>query len=220
MVERLLNYICIFLALILVLPVHEFAHAVIAVKCGDNTPKFYNRLTLNPISHFDLRGVLCFVLFGFGWAKPVPINPYNFRKRKRDTILVSSAGVLANYILAFIAYPLCILSLKIADFGYFTYVLQLSLYYVFSLSLVFFIFNLIPVYPLDGFRIVDTLTTRRGAFYNFLYRYGSFVLMGLFVLSFIADVTGFWQIDILGIAINFLVDKISIPIKAFWGLIF
>jgi len=220
MVEKILVYLCRFIALLLVLPIHEYAHALIAVKCGDPTPKFNKRLTINPLAHFDLKGLLCFVLFGFGWARPVPINPYNFRKRKRDTILVSLAGVIANYLLAFIIYPLFLLSLKIPSFYYFTYSLQLSLYFIFSLSLVFFIFNLIPVFPLDGFRVVDALTIKRGKVYNFLYRYGMYCLFFLFILSFVSEMTGIWQLDILGIAIEFLVDKIQVPIIAFWGLIF
>lgn len=78
MVELVLRYICSFLALMVVLPLHEFAHAFMAVKHGDMTPKLYNRYTINPLAHFDLIGLACFVFAGFGWAKPVPINPNNF----------------------------------------------------------------------------------------------------------------------------------------------
>ena len=70
-----------FLAVIAVISLHEFAHAFVAYKCGDPTAKFSGRMTLNPVKHFDLWGMLCFAVAGFGWAKPVPINPYNFRPR-------------------------------------------------------------------------------------------------------------------------------------------
>lgn len=220
MAERILNYIAVFLALIVVLPLHEFAHAFAAVKCGDYTPKINGRYTLNPLAHFDPIGLACFVFAGFGWAKPVPVNPYNFRHYKRGSFWVSSAGVIANYLLAFVALPLFMLSLNIPDFGYFTYVLQQTLYYIFSMSLVFFVFNLIPVYPLDGFRIYDALSKKRGGLYRFLRFQGIYVLYFLMLLSIISDITGVWQLDILGIAMNFAVGFIEIPITAFWGLIF
>ena len=124
MIERILNYICIFLALIVVLPIHEFAHAFIAYKSGDNTPKDQGRLTLNPLAHFDVYGLILFVIAGFGWAKPVAINPYNFKHYKRDYFFVSIGGVVANYLTAFIIYPIFLLLLKVPQFGYFTYVLQ------------------------------------------------------------------------------------------------
>ncbi len=221
MVERILEYISIFLALLLVLPLHEFAHGFAAVKCGDNTPKLYNRYTLNPLAHFDLLGLGFFVIAGFGWAKPMPVNPYNFRNYNRGCFFVSIAGVVANYILAFIAYPLLILVLLyVPQFGYFTQVLGQTLYYIFNLSIVFFVFNLIPVYPLDGFRVVDVFCKKRGGFYNFLRYQGIYVLYFLMLLSFVSDVSGIWQLDILGIAISYLTNFISYPITLFWGLIF
>ena len=109
-VYDILDYIAKFLALMLVLSLHEFAHAFAAVKCGDITPKLNNRYTINPFAHFDLVGLLSFLLVGFGWAKPVPVNPNNFNKYKRGLFFVSIAGVLMNYVTAFFIYPLFILS--------------------------------------------------------------------------------------------------------------
>ena len=219
-VDRILEYISIFLALLIVLPIHEFAHAFAAVKFGDPTPKFQGRYTLNPMAHFDTMGIVCFVLLGFGWAKPVPINPSNFKKYKAGCFWTSIAGVLANYLLAFVAWPLFVLSLSIPQFGYFTDVLQIALYYCFSLSIVFFVFNLIPVYPLDGFRAISVYNKKRGNVYEFLRTKGIFVLYGLFALSLIADLTELYYLDILGMFINWATGILSVPITAFWGLIF
>lgn len=218
-IDKIILYISEFLALMVVLPFHEFAHAFVAYKCGDPTAKLNGRMTLNPFAHFDIAGLVCFVLAGFGWAKPVPIQPLNFRKYKRDSFLVAGAGVAMNYILAFLVYPLFILSLRIPSFGYYTYVLQLSLSLIVSFSLCFFVFNLIPIFPLDGFMMIDAYSKKRSGLYRFLRFYGIYVLYFLFFLSVLADITGLYYLDVLGTAINFIVGYIEIPIMAFWGLI-
>ena len=221
MIDRIIDKIAVFLALLLVLPVHEFAHAFAADKSGDLTPRLNGRYTLNPLAHFDIIGLVMFLFAGFGWAKPVPVNPSNFKHKKLDGILVSSAGVIANYITAFIFYPLALLAiLYVPEFGYFTTVLQKTLLYVCSLGLVFFVFNLLPIYPLDGFRIIDSFINKRGKFYYNYRKFGIYFLYALILLSFIADITGIYYLDILGIAINFIISYIQIPIVWFWGLIF
>lgn len=220
MIEKLLIYISIFLALIIVLPIHEFAHAFVAVKFGDDTPKINGRYNLNPLSHFDVSGLICFIVTGFGWARPVPVNPYNFRKFKAGCFWVSVAGVIANLLLAFLIYPIFVLSLNLPQFGYFTTVLQTTLYYVFSMSIGFSVFNLIPVYPLDGFRAIDSFSKKRGKVYRFLREKGYFVLLGLLLLGVFADTIGVPQLDVLGYVLNFFVGLIEYPIIKFWGIIF
>lgn len=219
-VLKIIDYVAIFLALLVVLPLHEFAHAFVAVKCGDLTPKINRRYTLNPFAHLDPLGLVCFIFAHFGWAKPVPVNPNNYKHYKSGCFFVSSAGVIANYMLAFITYPLWLLSLYIPQFGLFTLTLQDTLLYIWLFSLSFFVFNLIPVYPLDGFRILECFCRQDNPVLRFLRFYGRYILLGLFALSVIADFTGFYSLDILGIALGYVRSFISIPISWFWGLIF
>ena len=162
-----------------------------------------------------------FILAGFGWAKPVPVNPANFKHYKLDSFLVAIAGVFTNYLTAFVFWPLYwYLSPYIPEFGLFTTVLRLTLNYVFWYSLVFCVFNLLPIFPLDGFRVIDCFIKRRNKFYYNYKAYGIYVLYALVFLSFLADWTGLYYLNVLDIAISFLVNYISIPIQAFWGLIF
>lgn len=220
-VEKLLIYICMFLAVMIVLPFHEFAHAFAAVKCGDDTPRANGRYTLNPFAHFDVMGLVCFVLVGFGWAKPVPVNPYNFRRYKRGLVWVSIAGVLANFIIAFIVYPLYLLSTYVPDFGYFDDVLTLTLSFVFQMNLTFCVFNLLPFYPLDGFRVIDATVNHSNPVYRFLRNYGQYILLGLIFLSFLADwIPQLYFLDILGLIIGNGAYYLGWPIRALWGLLF
>ena len=100
---KILTYLARFAILLLILPAHEFAHAFAAYNNGDYTAKYSGRYTLNPLKHFDIVGLLCFMLVGFGWAKPVPVNPYNFRDFKKGCFWVSIAGVLTNVLLGLLS---------------------------------------------------------------------------------------------------------------------
>lgn len=104
-INDILAFVGSVFAILIVLPMHEFAHAFAAVKCGDETPRVYGRYTLNPFKHFDLFGLISLLIVHFGWAKPVPINPVNFKHYRRDYFWVSVAGVLANLIGSFLFYP-------------------------------------------------------------------------------------------------------------------
>ena len=219
-------YLARFAVLLFILPAHEFAHAFAAYKNGDYTAKFSDRYTLNPLKHFDPVGLVCFLLVGFGWAKPVPVNPYNFKNFKKGCFWVSIAGVLTNFVLAFFFYPLFLLAFYfLPKLSFIPELLTEFILYVtyfgFALDLSLCVFNLIPVFPLDGFRLVDTFAKKRGKVYQFLRTYGYYVLLGLILLSSVArNSPQLASFDIFGYFMTFATDIVGYPITAFWSFIF
>nr|WP_211171076.1 site-2 protease family protein [Bacillus sp. DNRA2] len=143
--------------LIIAFSVHEFAHALVAYKFGDSTAKNQGRLTLNPLKHLDPFGTILIFIAGFGWARPVPVNRFFFKKPRLAGILVSVAGPLSNLFLASLAY--------LAWYGMLRFGLGgmaeenlLSFFNIFiQLNMVLFVFNLLPFPPLDGYRIIEDL---------------------------------------------------------------
>ena len=140
--------------LIIAMVIHEYAHARVAVALGDFTPKMMGRLTLNPMAHIDPLGLIMLLLVRFGWAKPVMINPNNFRQPRRDDILVSLAGPGANLVMAFFA---LVLLLICDQMGLVTPGTKLVLQLIIEYNIGFAIFNLIPIPPLDGSHILMQL---------------------------------------------------------------
>lgn len=162
--------------IIIAMVIHEYAHARVAVALGDFTPRLQGRLTLNPAAHIDVFGLLMLFLVHFGWAKPVQINPYNFRNPRRDDILVSLAGPAANLITAFIAAFIFVFVLKnnfdVSD-GVRT---VLSLIVIVNIN--FAIFNMIPIPPLDGSHVLKQLLPYELAVrYETIERYSIFILI-------------------------------------------
>jgi Zn-dependent protease len=137
-------------SLLVVLSVHEAAHAAAAARLGDNTAKVLGRLTLNPLAHIDPMGGLMILLLGFGWGKAVPVNPYNLQSPRRDLALISFAGPASNFVMAA---GLAGLFRLMGDTG----VIGLVLTQLVSLNLALGIFNLLPISPLDGFKVVSGL---------------------------------------------------------------
>lgn len=175
--------------LVAAITVHEFAHALVAYRLGDPTAKLAGRLTLNPAAHLDPIGTLALLLLGFGWGKPTPFDPYNLRNIKRDSALISVAGAASNFVIA------TILSLPYL-IAYFTGNLNMQInnaYQVVAIiiwiNLILGVFNLIPVHPLDGFKVLAGLLPRNW-YHDFIQteRYGIFILLFLLVTGTVGRV--------------------------------
>lgn len=147
----------VIITLLIAFTIHEFAHAYVAYKFGDPTAKNQGRLTLNPVQHIDPIGALFLLIAGFGWARPVPVNRYHFKNPRLAGILVSLAGPISNLLLAAIGVAILYGSLAAgtADSLPF-YVLDFLKFFI-SINVLLFVFNLIPLPPLDGYRIVEDL---------------------------------------------------------------
>ncbi|MBO7431360.1 MAG: site-2 protease family protein [Elusimicrobia bacterium] len=204
-----MKYIIIVAVLLFSVIVHEVAHGFVAYKRGDSTAKLLGRLTLNPISHIDIFGSIILpailMLTGapvFGWAKPVPINMYNLKNPKTDMIFVSLAGITANFLLATVAGMLMFFIRTFfanVDIMVSMYVI---LQYIIVINIVLFIFNLIPIPPLDGSRVVLFLLPRELAQkYAQIERYGFWIILILLMTNIL------WKI--IGPIANFLIKLLS-----------
>ncbi|WP_291503463.1 site-2 protease family protein [Acutalibacter sp.] len=183
--------LAIIFVIICILPLHELAHGWIAYKLGDPTAKLERRLTLNPLASVDPIGTVWLFLFGFGWARPVPVDPRYFRKPKRDMAIVALAGPVSNLLAALVGALLLNVMVVIAGHNgvnsvlYFVYTL-LSYYVMVNVTLA--AFNLLPIPPLDGSRILGAFLSDRAL--ETYYRYQNVFVMVLFVLMFSGAFSG------------------------------
>lgn len=170
---------------LLSLSVHEAAHGWVSYKLGDPTPRAEGRITLNPMAHLDLMGTILMILTGFGWAKPVSVNPRYYKNVKTGMALTALAGPLSNFLLAFVSVFLsCVLSLIFARTGINAGVAEFINGFLWQLAvtnLSFMVFNLIPIPPLDGFKVAGIFLPNR-IYYNVL-RYERYSMILIMVLS-------------------------------------
>jgi len=167
-------------AIIIGLTFHEYAHGWVAYRLGDRTAEAHGRLTINPVAHLDPVGFILLILAGFGWAKPVPVNPYNLRGDiKKGMLLVSLAGPATNFLLAVVSAVLLGLFGSI-QLPYFNIIMQ----YMIVINVVLAIFNLIPIPPLDGSKILAGLLPGRQEWLDQLESYGPILLIVLVFFGF------------------------------------
>ena len=163
-------------------PIHELAHGYAAYKLGDKTAKNQGRLTFNPLHHIDPIGMIMILVFGFGYAKPVPININRLKNPKRDVAIVSLAGPLSNLVLAFISNFLCYTVCYFVDIwsNKFGYIVAIFFLYSASINMMLCVFNLLPIPPLDGSKVLASLLPTK-AYYKYM-QYEKYAMIVLLVL--------------------------------------
>lgn len=228
------------MAALIALTLHEYAHGYVAYRLGDNTAKSLGRLTLNPMKHIDPFGALCMILFHFGWAKPVPINPRNFKDARKGFALTAVAGPLTNIVVGFFTaflYLLCAKLFKYTDnqllFNLQYYTLMF-LWYFFSINIGLGIFNMIPVPPFDGSRIINVILPEKIYFKVMKYEkqiywgviawllLGRYVYLALISVPFIggnAVLSGIAKIFSLSNILSDAINAIANGMLKFWMLI-
>ena len=201
-------------AIVVSIVLHELAHGYVALWNGDATAKVNGRLTLNPLAHFDPFGLVMLLLVRFGYARPVPVNPDNFCNRRLGMITVTFSyhRRTANCPL----YLLCRLStaavlVYLGNFFYWMIIINVNLA----------LFNLLPVFPLDGYRVIESVTRATNPFNRFMRNYGQYVLIILIGISVLVDLFHMpYYFDIIGMYINTFRNWIVDGFLAFWGLLF
>ncbi len=214
--QSIINIIILIIVIMMSLTVHEVSHGYIAYRCGDPTARNLGRLTLNPLAHLDPIGTIMLLLFGFGYAKPVPINPRNFNHYKRDLVFVSLAGPVSNLCLAilwellfriswlFMPESAIIQSFTSYNTAFYWWFIFCNYFVMLNVGLA--VFNLLPIPPLDGSRIISVILPQKAAYYYLKYeRYMIVVLVLLWqgafsgVLTFLREkvMSGiFWTFDL------------------------
>lgn len=192
----LTHYLIIAPPLLLALTFHEFSHAYVANRLGDPTAQLMGRLTMNPLVHLDLLGTAMLFIAHFGWAKPVPVNPVNFKNPKRDLLWVSLAGPASNLFLAFL-FGIGMRMIGTGNVFGSTNAVAMMLWYGLYINIILAFFNLLPIPPLDGSKILmGVVPEKYEPQLEPLLKYGPTILIGLIIISMVS------KANILGIIIN------------------
>ena len=216
--EKVIVLFSFVIAIMIAIVCHEVAHGYVAYLNGDLTAKFSGRLSLNPAKHFDLIGFLMMLFVGFGWAKPVPVDSRNFKNYKKGMVTVSLAGVTTNLLLATLFAIILAIVQLILKAAYATVVANAFLTYLFLFfqylciysivaNLTLMAFNILPIYPLDGYRLVETLAKPGNKYVAFMQRYGMWVLLILLLGGNILGRITPW-LNPIGMYINWVTNGI------------
>lgn len=218
----LVSILAFMLAVTVALVLHEVAHGYVALWNGDDTARLYGRLTLNPLKHFNLLGLAMMLLVGFGFANPVPVNPNNFRNRRKGEILVSVAGILTNLALAFISvlfYGLLLSAMPTSASSNFVVYLWYFGYMFFSLFILlninFALFNVLPLYPLDGYRLINSFVPSENRAMTFLRRYSQYILIGLVIWGSVSYISSYSPLTLY---LSYGRSGITWLFEKFWSL--
>lgn len=204
MFENLINYLYIIPCACIAITLHEFAHGLISYLLGDETPKLDGRLTLNPVKHFDLVGLFALIFVGFGWAKPVRINPNYYKNKKWGITIVGLAGPLTNILIALFSFIMIAFILLLnLDNNIFIEIIINFFNYLAIINLSLGIFNLIPIPPLDGSKIIGCILPKKAYDEYMSYqKYGMFFMLGIILFFSVLEMLGFTS------PLSLLIEKI------------
>ncbi len=214
--KTIILLLAITLVFMISLAFHELAHGFVAYKQGDPTAKATGRLSLNPLSHIDATGFVMFLLIGVGWAKPVPVNPNNFKKYRSGIAKVSIAGIVANLILCVLGSFLYILTIKLT--GDANDIITITMFWLMWANASLMFFNLIPLYPLDGFNFISSFMRADNKFVQANIRNSGRIFLGILIVDLFFEMI--FGISIIGYILSLLTGLICTPLCKLWALIF
>ncbi len=203
----LIIFLAYVVAILLTLSLHNFFQAFTAYRQGDMTAKAYGMLSLNPFRHISTFGMIFLILFGFGWSKPVPMNPIQFKQGRKGAIKVALSGIIGNLITSIIFSFFFALSLLITSESSFAIFLQEFCSFMMIINFVFFVFHLLPIYPLDMFMVLSLVLKPNNKFLLFMFRWGILIMLILLL-------TG-----LFGLLVNVMQLYILSPLIQLWQLI-
>ena len=213
--EQYIDYLYIIPAALIAIMCHELTHGLFSYLQGDPTPKEQGRLSLNPAKHLDLFGTLCLIFLGFGWAKPVQVDPRYYKNPKWGMALVAVGGPLANFVIAFLSGLILTLIEFYVPYSDFSMILYNFFLYLIIINVGLGLFNLIPIPPLDGSKIIGAILPENSYHQYMKYqKYGMFFIIGLLILLDVLEMMGYPSIlnEVLNVIVNFILN--------FWMKIF